>query len=311
MRRVAEQPFKFFLVLVILSVFLSSNCFAQQSKPESHGKPLVAATSKDTKKDSKKEAKPVGSVASKGTDDKKQKDGTKAKSTAKEDFFSADQEDKPRSTATEEPPASQGVMDTIMPILKEYGLYIGIGLVVFIIVLVLISKVLSGGKTKSACRQCGKKVLPGMHYCETCSANSGMMLEMESMAPAMPAKTSSHSSSVQVEPRKKARPSGRVIATITVRKGVNAGYKYSFYESQLQMSIGRDPECDLVLEDEEDKEISNRHAVISMADGNIFTIHDMSSTVGIYVNSEQVKQSNLKSGDVIRISKTELTFARL
>ncbi len=221
----------------------------------------------------------------------------------------------PADTASADVP---GTIFDIKSLLQQFGIFAAIGLVIFILFIILLLKLL-GGKGKAKCAQCGRKVIPGQELCENCASTREMILDMEAGSDQIaPSPRTSRSAMVKEVPvatpadvRKKTRPSGRVIATITVRKGENVGYKYSIYESQVQVSIGREPECDFVIEDEEDKEISPRHAVISVADGNVFTIYDLSSTVGVYLNGEQIKQSNLKSGDVIKISKTELTFARL
>ncbi|MDQ7823328.1 MAG: FHA domain-containing protein [Candidatus Eremiobacteraeota bacterium] len=181
-----------------------------------------------------------------------------------------------------------------------------------LIILLIVLRLVLGGRSKSVCERCGKPVLAGMVYCDDCSSSKKPypgeeksspppLKDREEPRPAPPVSTA--------EPKKKARPTGRVIATITVRKGANPGYKFSFYESQSQITCGRDPDCDFVIED--DEEVSERHAVISMAEGSSFLIHDMGNTSGLYLNNERVKQSGLKSGDVIRIGKTELTFARL
>lgn len=213
----------------------------------------------------------------------------------------------PQAQAEPEEDAEGGIMGLV----NQYGLYAGIALVVILVLLAL--KMAGGKKDKALCQQCGKKVIPGMAYCSDCNSTRNMMLDMEQMAPqvrsAQTPTVTPHTTAVAAEPKKKVRPSGRVIATVTMRKGENPGYKFSFYDSQVQMSIGRDPECDMVIE--EDEEVSPKHAVISMADGGIFTIHDMSAAAGLFVNGNRIKQFSLKSGDVIRLGKTELTFARL
>lgn len=183
------------------------------------------------------------------------------------------------------------------------------------------------GKQQYICERCGKPVLPGMVYCEECSDSDlrTPYLEPEKMAPPISAireeakpvrepvatlREHVPPASVQaVQTKKKPRPSGRVIAVITVRRGNNQGHRYSFYETVRQMTFGSDPECDILIED--DEAISQRHAVISMAEDTSFLIHDMGDTSGLYVNNERVRQSSLKSGDVIRMGKTEFTFARL
>lgn len=224
-----------------------------------------------------------------------------------------------------------------------------------LILIIIVAVVLAGkGKSKYVCQKCGGKVLPGNTICESCK-NQEMMLQMESNmgdilqnqqnagfgaptnsfnTPGMTSgmgtatiqtPTSSFmqptvtapppSSQPQPAPAKKVAPTGRVVAQINIRKGANNGYRFKYYESQNQVSIGTDKECDFVLEDEaaeDDKlpKIASRHAVITLENGSTFTIHDI-STSGMLVNNNPVKQHQLKTGDVIKIGTTELTFARI
>jgi hypothetical protein len=188
-------------------------------------------------------------------------------------------------------------------------------IVLLIVVVVLITK-----KKKYACERCGKPVLPGMVYCEDCTEQRSSRGDSDRLIT-----TSSHAKPVKEEPRfssreatppvvdpavkKKSRPSGRVIAVITVRRGANPGYKFNFYETQNQVTLGSDPDSDFVIE--EDEEVASRHALISMSEKEGFQVFDSGNTSGLFVNNEQVRQSGLKSGDVIKLGKTELTFARL
>lgn len=110
--------------------------------------------------------------------------------------------------------------------------------------------------------------------------------------------------------KSKQRPTGRVTANLNMRKGPNPGYRFSLYDSQTQITIGRDEDCDFVIEDEEDKEIASRHATITI-EGQMFTVHDISAAAGIQVNGQRVQQAQLKTGDVIKLGRTELAFARL
>jgi hypothetical protein len=196
---------------------------------------------------------------------------------------------------------------------KKYMIHIiaGIGglIIIFIIVMLLMGK-----KQKHVCEKCGKPVLPGMVYCEECTDQKASRPE-EKQAPITsppvrePVRPVNGPAVMEPVAKKKQRPSGRVIATITVRRGANQGYKFNFYETVNQITLGSDPDCDMVVE--EDEEVSARHGVISMSEKDGFQIHDMGNTSGLYINNERVKQSGLKSGDVIRMGKTEFTFARL
>lgn len=71
------------------------------------------------------------------------------------------------------------------------------------------------------------------------------------------------------------------------------------------LTIGRDPECDIVLQS---PEVSRRHAAVAIVDGAI-TITD-ESTNGLFVNGERVVGSHpLREADVIRIGDVILRFS--
>lgn len=67
-----------------------------------------------------------------------------------------------------------------------------------------------------------------------------------------------------------------------------------------EVVIGRDPSCDLVLNDER---CSRRHAVL--ADGpEGLTIQDTGSSNGIWVNGRRLRRSRLGPGDTVRLGDT-------
>ena len=71
--------------------------------------------------------------------------------------------------------------------------------------------------------------------------------------------------------------------------------------------IGRSRRLNNDLVIERDGMVSKRHAQISLGpDG--FTIKDLNSTNGVWVNDERVPNAVLGSGDVIRLGATELVF---
>lgn len=74
------------------------------------------------------------------------------------------------------------------------------------------------------------------------------------------------------------------------------------HEVELQgtlVVLGRDPSCDLVLND---VKCSRRHAVIE-AGAQGLAIRDTSSANGIYVNGRRVERSALAPGDVVRLGE--------
>ncbi len=68
---------------------------------------------------------------------------------------------------------------------------------------------------------------------------------------------------------------------------------------QGELIIGRDDDCDLILND---NSISNHHAkIITLF--NATYIEDMSSTNGTFVNGKQVKERILHDGDIVTVGK--------
>jgi pSer/pThr/pTyr-binding forkhead associated (FHA) protein len=72
-----------------------------------------------------------------------------------------------------------------------------------------------------------------------------------------------------------------------------------------EMTIGRDPVCDIVLKD--DKAVSKKHAVIKTV-GRKSTIEDLDSTNGTFIDIERIKQHELRHGDTILIGDYQLRY---
>ncbi len=68
--------------------------------------------------------------------------------------------------------------------------------------------------------------------------------------------------------------------------------------------IGRDPDCDLVLDD---PSVSRKHGVI-VRTGNRFVVLDYKSSNGLFVNDEPVFKAELSHGDNIRLGDEVVTF---
>jgi FHA domain/zinc-ribbon domain len=68
--------------------------------------------------------------------------------------------------------------------------------------------------------------------------------------------------------------------------------------------IGRSPECDIFLDD---VTVSRRHAEI-VREGDDFTIRDLGSLNGTYVNRRRIESASLEDDDEVQIGKYRLTF---
>jgi FHA domain-containing protein/zinc ribbon protein len=79
-----------------------------------------------------------------------------------------------------------------------------------------------------------------------------------------------------------------------------------FQPGDGQTLIGRSPECDIFLDD---VTVSRRHAEITR-DGDEFTIRDLGSLNGTYVNRKRIEAVALQDDDEVQIGKYRLTFLK-
>ncbi len=72
----------------------------------------------------------------------------------------------------------------------------------------------------------------------------------------------------------------------------------------LVRRVGRHPESDIFLDD---VTVSRRHAEF-YRDGGRFTVRDVGSLNGTYVNRERIEETDLSSGDEVQVGKFRLVF---
>ena len=91
--------------------------------------------------------------------------------------------------------------------------------------------------------------------------------------------------------------------TLVVRSGGGRTGE-QFPLERTQTTIGRSPDCDIVLDD---VTVSRRHAVVARGEA-AFTIEDLGSLNGTFLNRRRIERSELESGDEVQIGKYRLTF---
>ena len=69
-------------------------------------------------------------------------------------------------------------------------------------------------------------------------------------------------------------------------------------------SVGRSPDCDIFLDD---VTVSRRHALIT-EEGGRFTIEDLGSLNGTFLNRHRIEQAPLTDDDEVQIGKYRLVF---
>ncbi|MFN8232844.1 MAG: FHA domain-containing protein [Actinomycetota bacterium] len=90
---------------------------------------------------------------------------------------------------------------------------------------------------------------------------------------------------------------------LLVKRGPNAGS--TFLLEKDSTSVGRAPESDVFLDD---VTVSRRHAQILRRPDGSFSVSDLGSLNGTYVNGEQVDETRLAGGDEVQIGMFKLMF---
>jgi pSer/pThr/pTyr-binding forkhead associated (FHA) protein len=91
-------------------------------------------------------------------------------------------------------------------------------------------------------------------------------------------------------------------ALLVVRRGPNAGSRF-LLDTDVT-TAGRHPESDIFLDD---VTVSRRHAEFRREAG-VFTVRDVGSLNGTYVNRERVESATLANADEVQIGKFRLVF---
>lgn len=100
-------------------------------------------------------------------------------------------------------------------------------------------------------------------------------------------------------------PEGKVdgvIAWLTYLTDPHRGYEIPLGRDAR---IGRGNDCEIVIDD---GEVSAWHARMQYSDDGRFTLRDVGSTNGTFVNGERIEVHTMNDHDVIRIGGTELEF---
>lgn len=89
---------------------------------------------------------------------------------------------------------------------------------------------------------------------------------------------------------------------LVLQRGRGAGER--FYIDRPELTVGRDPESDIFLND---VTVSRRHAVLRMREGDV-SIEDAGSLNGTYVNGLCVDEAPLADGDIVQVGTFRMVF---
>ena len=99
-------------------------------------------------------------------------------------------------------------------------------------------------------------------------------------------------------------------AWLVIVDGIHAGHIFRLH-SDVTL-VGRDPSCDIVLDDEA---ASRQHAKVRVVEGEekqkTFVLHDLATENGTFVNDEEIVKHELGDGDRILIGQAKLVFKQI
>jgi hypothetical protein len=159
------------------------------------------------------------------------------------------------------------------------------------------------------CTRCGHNNPEGSRFCAQCGSALApeRIGESTSVIPKVGGEDSGEVAEVAVENAADAHagaveslPPGS--ALLVVKRGPNAGSR--FLLDQDVTTAGRHPDSDIFLDD---VTVSRRHVEFHREGGG-FSVHDVGSLNGTYVNREPVDVATLAGGDEVQIGKFRLVY---
>ena len=155
------------------------------------------------------------------------------------------------------------------------------------------------------CTACGTENLPGSHFCANCGAALPAAASGPDVTSAIPTggsvpDTDAEFSAEAHQGAVDALTPGS--ALLVVKRGPNAGSR--FLLDQSVTTAGRHPDSDIFLDD---VTVSRRHAEFRR-EGSGYTVHDVGSLNGTYVNREPIDATSLSGGDEVQIGKFRLVY---
>jgi pSer/pThr/pTyr-binding forkhead associated (FHA) protein len=149
------------------------------------------------------------------------------------------------------------------------------------------------------CNQCGHRNPPGSNFCSSCGAALAHPGE-DTTITFMPVETSGELAEEDLTVTLEDLPEGQ--AMLIVKRGPNAGSKFLLDADVTR--AGRHPDSDIFLDD---ITVSRRHAELVRVPAG-FTVRDVGSLNGTYLNRERIDEAPLANGDEIQIGKFKLVF---
>ena len=146
------------------------------------------------------------------------------------------------------------------------------------------------------CTRCGHPNKDDARFCAECGAS----LQADATLSLTPVEAEDEAHDEFPFPHDELEPGQSLLL---VKRGPNAGS--TFLLEAASTTVGRATDSAVFLDD---ITVSRAHAIFERRDDGSWFVRDVGSLNGTYVNSEQVDETKLASGDEVQIGKFRLTF---
>jgi len=148
------------------------------------------------------------------------------------------------------------------------------------------------------CTNCGHRNPPGANFCSSCGAPLDVRGDEHTLT--LTPVDADAGGEEEVAVGLDDLPEGAGV--LVVKRGPGAGSR--FVLDSEEVSAGRHPDSDIFLDD---VTVSRRHAEFRR-EGSGYTVHDVGSLNGTYVNRERIDAAPLSGGDEVQIGKFRLVY---
>jgi hypothetical protein len=145
------------------------------------------------------------------------------------------------------------------------------------------------------CPECGFQNPEAANYCAKCGAR---------LIPESPGEATESFTPDDLDDSGALERSGVGGPALVVRSGGGRAGETFFPTPGTVSLVGRSPECDIFLDD---VTVSRKHAELSNTSER-WTIRDLGSLNGTFVNRKRIESADLEDDDEVQIGKYRLTF---
>jgi pSer/pThr/pTyr-binding forkhead associated (FHA) protein len=150
------------------------------------------------------------------------------------------------------------------------------------------------------CHNCGHRNPEGVNFCSSCG-NALLMEGDDATITLHPVDDHADNGEDATEVTLVAVPHGSGVLVVT--RGPNSGNRYLLADQVVR--AGRHPESDIFLDD---ITVSRRHVEITPGPEGSYSLRDVGSLNGTYVNRERIDEVKLAPGDEVQIGKFKLVY---